>query len=517
MPYNGAGVFQLVAGNPVVTGTLISSTWANNSLADLVNNGLSNCITKDGQQTVTANIPFNNNRLTGLGNGAGLQDAATVAQIQNGTASTLSAVAGTDTITAAASPVPGAYAAGQVYEFIVAGPNTTNTVTLNISSLGAKAITKFGANQLAPGDLQTGMSVRVRYDGTQFQLVSPIIGTLAVGKNRLINGDYRVSQYNGSSAVTPTVGSVYPIDRWKVVITQASKLTFQQVAAPTGFKNVAFALRISVASAFSAGAADQFGITQPIEGLNVQDFLWGTANAQPVTLQVQVSASLTGTYCLYFVNFASTRSYVAPITVTAANTPQLFTVTIPGDTGGTWVGASNAGFMYVGIDLGSGVNFQGTPNIWFGGNTNGTSGSVSLVANAGASITVSGWQLETGTVASPFEQINYQQQWSMCRRYYRNDPQLSSSFNGFSSTGGFCFALGIPFDPPMRSTPTGSIAGTMTCISPAGGTPGTTFTATANTNVNGFLQSGGGTGLSAGFSVYFGFSGAGSLNWNAEL
>jgi hypothetical protein len=56
MPY-AAGVFTLVAGNPVVTGTIVSSTWANNTFTDVAS-GLSTCILKDGTQTTTAPIPF---------------------------------------------------------------------------------------------------------------------------------------------------------------------------------------------------------------------------------------------------------------------------------------------------------------------------------------------------------------------------------------------------------------------------------------------------------------------------
>jgi hypothetical protein len=56
MPYT-AGVFSLVAGNPVVTGTIVSSTWANNTLTDIAS-GLSTAVLKDGTQTTTALIPF---------------------------------------------------------------------------------------------------------------------------------------------------------------------------------------------------------------------------------------------------------------------------------------------------------------------------------------------------------------------------------------------------------------------------------------------------------------------------
>lgn len=66
MPFSG-GTFSLYTpGNPVVTGTTISSTWANTTLSDLAD-GLSTCLLKDGTQTVTADLPMSGFVLTGLG------------------------------------------------------------------------------------------------------------------------------------------------------------------------------------------------------------------------------------------------------------------------------------------------------------------------------------------------------------------------------------------------------------------------------------------------------------------
>lgn len=171
MAFNGSGTYNLYTpGNPVVTGTTISSTWANNTLSDIAT-GLSTCITKDGQTTPTANIPMATFKITGLGAGTALTDAAQLAQVQNSTVAYLTSVSGADTITATANPVPSAYAAGQTFRFVAAGANT-GAVTLNVSSLGAKAITKNGTNALVAGDIPASGVVTVTYDGTQFQLVN---------------------------------------------------------------------------------------------------------------------------------------------------------------------------------------------------------------------------------------------------------------------------------------------------------------------------------------------------------
>lgn len=101
--FNGSGTFSLVAGNPVVSGTVISSTWANNTLSDIAT-GLSTCITKDGQQTVTANIPMSSFKLTGLGVATVTGDAlsygqaATVTTLTATGTSTLAGITGTGTL-----------------------------------------------------------------------------------------------------------------------------------------------------------------------------------------------------------------------------------------------------------------------------------------------------------------------------------------------------------------------------------------------------------------------------------
>ncbi len=137
-------------------------------------------------------------------------------------------------------------------------------------------------------------------------------------RNRIINGTFTISQYNGTSSVTPSSDG-YIIDRYKVENSQASKLTYQQnagsVTPPAGFSNY---LGTTVASTVSIGAGDYFLISQPIEGYNVADLNWGTANAQTVTLSFWVRSSLTGTFGGSLQNSANTRSYPFTYTISSA-------------------------------------------------------------------------------------------------------------------------------------------------------------------------------------------------------
>jgi hypothetical protein len=169
MSYNGSGTFVINStGQPVVTGTVISSTAFNALTADLAT-GLSTAITKDGQTTPTANLPMGTFKFTGLSAGSAATDSTNIAQVQNSFGSFLT-VAGTDTITASVSPALTAYASGQMFAFVAANTNT-GAVTINISSLGAKAITKTGNTALVAGDLTANYLFVVVYDGTQFQVV----------------------------------------------------------------------------------------------------------------------------------------------------------------------------------------------------------------------------------------------------------------------------------------------------------------------------------------------------------
>ena len=198
MSYNGSGTFVInSAGQPVVANTVISATTFNALTSDLAN-GLTTCITKDGQTTPTANIPMGGFKITNLATGTAATDAATVAQIQSNGAA-LVTVTGTDTLTGSLTPALVAYVTGAVYYFVAPATNT-GAVTLNIDTLGAKNVTRDGTTALVSGDIVSGEMVAVVYDGTRFQLISPVnsftnlnvSGTLTVAGATTLNGNLAV-------------------------------------------------------------------------------------------------------------------------------------------------------------------------------------------------------------------------------------------------------------------------------------------------------------------------------------
>jgi len=245
-------------------------------------------------------------------------------------------------------------------------------------------------------------------------------GNASIMKNRLINGAFVIDQRNaGASVNNDTGGTQYTLDRWFIYGTQASKFSVQQnagsVTPPVGFSNYFGATSLS---AYSVGSTDFFNIIQRIEGFNTADLNWGTANAKTVTLSFWVRSSLTGTFGGVLLNGAADRSYPYSYTISSANTWEQKSVTIAGDTSGTWVGSTNGTGMQVRFGMGSGATYTTTANAWASGFYNQPTGSVNVVGTNGATFYITGVQLEVGSSATGFEYRLYNQELSACQRYF---------------------------------------------------------------------------------------------------
>jgi hypothetical protein len=186
MSRNGSGVYSLAAGNPVTTGTTISSSWANNTLTDIAS-ALTASIASDGQTVITANLPMSTYAHTGVGVATARTMYGTAGQIQDNTLTYLTTIAGTNVITAVAPVLMSAYATGQTFYFIAAGGNT-GAVTVNINAIGAKSVKKTDGSALVSGDILTGAAVQIMYDGTNFQLLSDRNGTNETVGNLTVTG-----------------------------------------------------------------------------------------------------------------------------------------------------------------------------------------------------------------------------------------------------------------------------------------------------------------------------------------
>jgi hypothetical protein len=235
-------------------------------------------------------------------------------------------------------------------------------------------------------------------------------------RNRIINGDMRIDQRNAGASVALTNVGVYTVDRWLGVEDTDGVITAQRsTVAPLGFSN---SLLFTVTTADASLGSTQYSyIGQRIEGFNVADFAWGTANAAAVTLSFWVRSSLTGTFGGSVQNSATNRSYPFTFTISAANTFEYKTVTIPGDTSGTWTTDNSIGIALL-FSLGAGSAFTGTAGAWAASNFVKPTGSVNLVSTLNATFYITGVQLEAGSVASPFERRDYGRELIMCQRYF---------------------------------------------------------------------------------------------------
>ena len=291
---------------------------------------------------------------------------------------------------------------------------------------------------------------------------TPTVSNMA-GRNRIINGDMRIDQRNAGAAVTPTTSSTYTVDRWCSILNVASKFSVQRSSvAPEGFTNSTV---ITSLSSYSAASGDYFGFSHRFEGFNTADFGWGLASAKTVTLSFWVRSSLTGTFGGSFRNGNSNRSYVFTFPVNSANTWEYKTITISGDTSGTW-NTANTQSIDLTFDLGSGANFSGASGAWSGSNLLTATGATSVVGTSGATFYITGVQLEEGSVATPFEHRQYGQELALCQRYTQ-----VLKYQGYETLIGVGMCLtaariltDVPLKAQMRAQPSCSVVGSVSSI-----------------------------------------------------
>jgi hypothetical protein len=316
-------------------------------------------------------------------------------------------------------------------------------------------------------------------------------GTGFAFRNRIINGAMEIDQRNAGAAVTSD--NAYPVDRFLIALGNDGTVSVQQdTTAPVGFKN---SVKLTVTTADTSLGANQYTqFRQAIEGLNLSDLNWGTSNAKPITLSFWVRSSLTGTLSGSIRNSAGTRSYVFTYTISSANTWEYKTITIPGDTTGTWLTTNGVG-MFVSFDLGSGSTFQGAAGSWTAGNYWSSPGSTPVIGTLNATWFITGVQLEVGSVATPFERRLYGQEVALCQRYFCKSSSLNVvPVNGaayttagmfFSSVAGAYYTTAaytpfMKFPVTMRTepatitiyntnVPSPSTAGQWSIFSPPGG------------------------------------------------
>jgi hypothetical protein len=318
-------------------------------------------------------------------------------------------------------------------------------------------------------------------------------GNASSFKNRIINGAMVIDQRNAGAASTiPTaVGAGYTLDRWRYAAPALSKFTVQQnqgsVTLPVGFSNY---LGITSSAATTVAAGDVYVMQQYIEGFNTADLGWGTANAKSVNLSFQVYSSLTGTFGGSLQNSAQNRSYPFTYSISTANTWTTISITIAGDTTGTWIGATNGIGISLTFGLGVGSTYSGTANAWAGANYFSATGATSVASTNGATLNITGVQLEVGTVATSFDYRSYGTELALCQRYY----QIIMTASGYSNSSS-SLQCGPVFLGTMRSTPTMGKTSSLRFTDGASNFDGGTLSTFTGNNSGGNLNIGGLSGM----------------------
>ena len=381
-------------------------------------------------------------------------------------------------------------------------------VTIN----GDTGIDKVVDDTITTDDIQDGAI-------TAAKIASGAIPNSYAGtKNLIINGDMRIDQRNsGASLTVNTAAVVYSVDRL-FTYGQASDgvFTVQQVTdAPSGFINSVKAT-VTTADA-SIGASQLYILFQRIEGNNIAHLDWGTANAKTVTLSFWVKSSLTGTFSGSLKNHDASRAYPFTYTISSANTWEKKTITITGETTGTWL-TTNAVGITLTFTLGSGSSRLGTANTWNAAYLDGATGTTEVIATNGATLYITGLQLEVGTEATPFEHRPYDMELARCQRYFEIMGSPGSTSNSYA----VCAVLNstttrgiLWFKTEKRATPTITVAGTWYAL-PQGITASASFFP-ANTYNAGIGQTWSGLTVGQASYLYDGGSGTSRVLISAEL
>jgi hypothetical protein len=249
-------------------------------------------------------------------------------------------------------------------------------------------------------------------------------------RNRIINGAMAIDQR--ATTITSAISGAYTVDRWNTYFDQSYSIA-QIADAPSGYT---YSLKVTKTNTTQSTYAF---LVQYIEGLNAVDLAFGTATASTVTLSFWVKSSITGNFAASLTNSAENRGYAALYAVNSANTWEQKSITIAGDTSGTWLKTNGKGIS-VQFNFGAAAGAN-APNAWVALNNLAPTGSVNLGTTNNSTFYITGVQLEAGTTASPFEYRSYGTELVLCQRYYEEtnnnrsvEFQIQALTNGLMST-----------------------------------------------------------------------------------
>jgi len=314
------------------------------------------------------------------------------------------------------------------------------------------SITLDGTNGITTPDLESSGPVT----GTTGTFSGSVVSSNLSGRNRIINGAMMIDQRNAGASVTVNTYDKFSVDRFNLETGGGSVFTAQQSSvAPDNFDK-SLLCTVTTTSTFPV-SSDLAQLAHYIEGLNVADLGWGTASAKTITLSFWVRSSVATTYSIGFQNYNVSRSYVGTFTINSANTWEFKTITVPGDTTGTWLKTNGRGIGFRWCFGTGSSRIASSANTWEAGNKIAISSTSNPIMNvSGATFYITGVQLEEGSVATPFEHRQYGQELQLCQRYFQTwggtigneyAPWFGLGYNSTTAEGCFEFIV------PMRTAP----------------------------------------------------------------
>ena len=257
-------------------------------------------------------------------------------------------------------------------------------------------------------------------DGTCTAKLTSIAGSQLSNRNMIINGGMTISERGTGALTVSNSGQNYQVDMYRGRAQGGGQFTIQQVTdAPsgTGLYNSS-KLQVTTADT-SVGTTDYYEFIQYIEGYNFLPTEYGGSGAKTCTLSFYVKSNIANTFTGAIGNVGNNRGFGFNYTINSANTWERKTITIPGDTTGSWNKANSVGAKII-FSLGIGSQFAtANVNTWETRETMGTDDGYSLIGSTSNNLYITGIQFEVGDTATSFEHRNISDELRRCQRYFQ--------------------------------------------------------------------------------------------------
>tara|TARA_Y100001937_G_scaffold102331_1_gene140693 strand:+ start:208 stop:1323 length:1116 start_codon:yes stop_codon:yes gene_type:complete len=281
-------------------------------------------------------------------------------------------------------------------------------------------------------------------------------------RNLIINGAMQVAQRSTSSTGVTSNG-YHACDRMNLEISSLGTHTVTQETLTSGAAYLAGftkAFRVDCTTADASPAAGDYMVfQQKIEAQNLQQLAFGTSDAKSLTLSFYVKSNKTGTYeIMHFVS-DGTRQVNSTYTINSANTWEKKILSIPADTGGTINNDNGEGWRSL-FYLGRGSDRAGgsTPTSWqaYAIANEAPSQTVNIADNTANDWAITGYQLEVGSQATPFEHRSFGEELALCQRYFFKSGKGESQYAAFAqgwATASTAGTAHVAFPVEMRAEP----------------------------------------------------------------